>query len=487
MPTPASGGPDSGLSFTDREILTTATHPDFRAWLARIRHIGGCQHPVHLVGHTLTVDAGTGRLVRAFTSAEQPHGRLTIACGNRRQSRCEPCARLHQGDTYQLIVAGLAGGKGVPDSVRDHPRVFVTFTAPSFGPVHRHTTDDPCRPSRRRRGLVCAHGRPLWCLDRHPSDDPLTGSPICGDCYDYPAAVLWNAHTRDLWQRLHRNLYEALATTRGMSRTAARNTVRVGYAKVAEYQRRGAVHFHAVMRFDGPTVDTPPPAWATLALLVQTIRTATRRVHLAVPGLDTILRFGAQLDIRPILPGNGSDDDLNERAVASYIAKYVTKPDVAGITVDRPIRDAITISVLPVTDHARTLIRTCWTLGGRPEHKALNLRRWAHQLGYRGHIASKSRAYSTTYTALRAAREEHRRDQADEQLPDDPDAITDKQWTYTGNGHTPGEAMFADAIADDLQVARDAARDASVGADIARRAMPTNRRSRPLGTKGSQG
>ncbi|TDB91774.1 hypothetical protein E1091_13575 [Micromonospora fluostatini] len=49
------------MTFTDREILATATHPDFRAWLARIRHIGGCQHPVHLVGHTLTVAPSQSR------------------------------------------------------------------------------------------------------------------------------------------------------------------------------------------------------------------------------------------------------------------------------------------------------------------------------------------------------------------------------------------------------------------------------------------
>ncbi|MET7820035.1 replication initiator [Micromonospora zamorensis] len=257
-------GADSGLSFTDREILTTATHPDFRAWLTRIGHIGGCQHPVHLVGHTLTVDTTTGRLVHSLTSAEQPHGRLTIACGNRRQSRCEPCARLHQGDTYQVVVSGLAGGKSVPDAVRNHPRVFVTFTAPSFGRVHRHTNDGICRLARRGDGLACTHGRPVVCPERHTADDPLVGSPLCPDCYDYPAAVLWNAYTRDLWQRLHRNLYESLASSQGMSRTAARQTVRVAYAKVAEYQRRGSIHFHAVTRFDGPGgPGDPPPAWAT--------------------------------------------------------------------------------------------------------------------------------------------------------------------------------------------------------------------------------
>jgi hypothetical protein len=39
-------------------------------------------------------------------------------------------------DAYQLLAAGLKGGKGVPDRISEHPRLFVTFTAPSFGKVH---------------------------------------------------------------------------------------------------------------------------------------------------------------------------------------------------------------------------------------------------------------------------------------------------------------------------------------------------------------
>jgi hypothetical protein len=454
--------PRDGLSFTDHELLTTATHPDFRAWLARIRHIGGCQNPIHLVGRTRAIDAATGRLLAELTSDNQPHGRLTIACGNRRVSRCEPCARLHQGDTYHLIAAGMAGGKTVPDSVRAHPRVFATFTAPSFGPVHRHNPGGGCRP--RSDPLACSHGRTLVCHDHHQADDPITGSPLCAACYDYRAAVLFNAHTRDLWQRLHRNLYQHLATAHGVSRTAVRKTVRVSYAKVAEWQRRGTIHFHAVMRFDGPDGPTdPPPKWATTGLLIDTIRTATRRVIYPVPGTDVVLRLGTQLDIRPITPGR-TGDDLTERAVASYIAKYVTKPEVAGVTVDRPIRDLATIAVLPITEHARALIGTCWTLATRPEHKEVNLRRWAHQLGYRGHTATKSRRYSTTYTALRSARADHHR--AINQEPTSSDeVITEKEWRYTHAGHSLGQAMFAETIADDLRVAREAARAALADAD----------------------
>jgi hypothetical protein len=35
---------------------------------------------------------------------------------------------------WQLVYAGLAGGhKGVPESLAEHPQVFATLTAPSFG------------------------------------------------------------------------------------------------------------------------------------------------------------------------------------------------------------------------------------------------------------------------------------------------------------------------------------------------------------------
>ena len=61
---------------------------------------------------------------------------LLKACGTRRESRCPSCAATYRADAYQLLAAGLKGGKGVPETVAAHPRLFVTFTAPSFGRVH---------------------------------------------------------------------------------------------------------------------------------------------------------------------------------------------------------------------------------------------------------------------------------------------------------------------------------------------------------------
>ncbi|WP_462203388.1 replication initiator [Frankia sp. CcWB3] len=46
------------------------------------------------------------------------------------------CSAVYKRDARRLVLAGLAGGKGVPETVTGHPAWFVTLTAPSFGPVH---------------------------------------------------------------------------------------------------------------------------------------------------------------------------------------------------------------------------------------------------------------------------------------------------------------------------------------------------------------
>jgi hypothetical protein len=51
------------------------------------------------------------------------------------------------------------------------------------------------------------------------------------------------------------------------------------------------------------------------------------------------------------------------------------------------------------------MIEAAWQLGGLSQYEPLGLRRWAHMLGFRGHFLTKSRRYSTTFTALRGQRQ----------------------------------------------------------------------------------
>ncbi len=349
--------------------------------------------------------------------------------------------------------AGLIGGKHVPATVRHRPRLFVTLTAPSFGPVHR-AGDDRCRP--RRDGGTCEHGRPLGCGTVHTPDEPLVGQPLCPDCYDYTAHVLWHAHASKLWDRFVIDVRRRLASSAGLVQSHFNKHARLSFARIAEYQKRAAVHVHAIVRLDGPNgPDDDPPAWGTAELLTDAVRVSARRVLVRTPYSPAVgelaLLWGAQVDARPLrIDTDGPDDD----AVAAYVAKYVTKgASETGAGTDHPLTAWAEIELAPVSDHIRTLMRACWRLGALPEYEPLRLRAWAHSLGYRGHILTKSRAYSTTYAALRAERAHHMGHD------DIPHTVTERHWRYVGSGHTPGAALIAAGIAEDQAQLREVIRE----------------------------
>ncbi|MGW0755373.1 replication initiator [Streptomyces sp. NPDC002814] len=433
-------------------MLTRAAEPEFAAWRRNIVRLGGCTNPIHLVGGATVVDTTTGEALFSYGS-DVYGGRLLTACGNRRATVCPTCSRLYRADTYQLIRAGLVGGKNVTESVSGHPRVFATLTAPGFGPVHTLREHDgrvrACRP--RRAGECCPHGVPIGCHERHTGDEPRLGEPLCPRCYDYAGAVLWQAYAGQLWHRFSLELRREIARLAGLSRAEFVDVARLSYAKVAEYQRRGLVHFHAVIRVDGP--DGPasaPPGWATTALLTAAVRDVVGRVRLIAPGADVVgtrvLRFGDQVDVRPIA-AFGAGERLTSAAVAGYIAKYATKGAESAGAVDGRIHQARELVMLSVRAHVLRMISTCWWLGGLPPFEPLGLRRWAHMLGYGGHFSTKSRLYSTTLTALREARAEHRAEEQRTALGiRGRSTVTVGQWRYAGRGYSPEGALLAASV-----------------------------------------
>ena len=161
-------------------------------------------------------------------------------------------------------------------------------------------------------------------------------------------------------------------------RAELRRLVRVSYAKVAEFQRRGAVHFHAVIRLDAatecrcPDCLAPPPEPFTATLLEDALRQAVPAVRVPCPPLSTAepgryARWGEQLDVRNITRDSDQAGELSAEQVAGYIAKYATKATESfGSGLDRRLSadDLDHLDNLPA--HVAKLVRAAWELGGRP-------------------------------------------------------------------------------------------------------------------------
>jgi hypothetical protein len=436
------------------------SRPDYPQIERQIRDVGACENPVWLTGRTLVVAVATGAVVDSFTSENSPFGAIPIRCMNRRASRCTSCSRLYAGDAFQLVRAGLSGGKGVPDTVAAHPLVFATLTAPSFGPVHRkpdpRRSGDRCRP--RRGGALCDHGRAPGCLARHEDTDKLIGQPLCPGCYDYPGHVLWNAHASALWKSFTDTVYRHLARVGGVPGSQVRTVLRVEYVRLTEYQARGLVHFHSALRLDGPDDRADdPPRWATAEVLADAVVSAARAVVVAAPISDEIgerrLGFGVQVDARPIVLGSA---DLPPERPAGYMAKYVTKGTEDASGVDVAIVDRWQIAATARTDHVRALMHASWDLGSLTAYRGLRLRGWTHMLGFGGHVLTCSRRYSVTLGTLRQTRADYRHGPAAPNI----ETIRDARWSYNGRGwQTPAIAEQAAGIREEIEQQRDLIRD----------------------------
>jgi hypothetical protein len=391
-----------------------------RRALDELSRAGSCAHPIRIA------------VVREGAPAEDRI--MLVACKDRRAAVCPACAHTYKGDAWQVVASGLRGGKGVPNEVGMRPRVFVTLTAPSFGAVH--SGSGICHQGRTGR---CSHGAARHCGRTHESADPLLGQSLCPQCFDYRGAVLWNTHVSGLWHR---------TTTRLLRRLERMGDVgpdglRLSYVKAAEFQRRGLVHLHVVLRADGNEgPEASPPTWLSTGALISALRHVVPEVTTSVPGVAGALpgriHWGAQMVATELLASTPDDDA--HLAVAAYVAKYATKTaDSTGALAYR-IRQFSEIARLPINEHQRRLVEATWTLGGRSELRDLHLRRCAHAFGYRGHMVTKSARYSTTFAALRAVRADYQR--ARGEPPAGPDE--DVHYGFAGRGYDdPGLGMLA--------------------------------------------
>jgi len=273
--------------------------------------------------------------------------------------------------------------------------------------------------------------------------------------------VLFNASVSELWRRTTIYALRALGNLAGMSVRAVAKEVRLSYVKVAEFQRRGSIHLHALVRLDavGEGLSAPPERFSA-ELLAAALELAARRVSAPVVGAnkttDHRVRWGRELDVVVV-----TDRDAGRRRAAAYLAKYSTKSTEDNGVLDHRLRAGIP-DALELPTHLRNLVESAWRLGGNGGGRELRLRAWAHTAGYRGHCLTKSRRFSTTFAALRANRQEWRvaekgavvQQMADVDTDDDTDGIV-SEWTFVGMGYTTaGDAWLAESMAEEERLAR---------------------------------
>jgi hypothetical protein len=319
----------------------------------------------------------------------------------------------------------------------------------------------------------------------HTDIDGEVGQPLCAECYDYTGHVIWQWWAPELWRRFTITLRRQLAQHVGVTEKAARQLVRVQFAKVAEYQRRGVIHFHALIRLDGPPTDDdqwPAPqvdvSADELCDLVRSAAEAIRYVSPAdgprLPALE--LRFGTQVDARIVHHLAERDDppdgDLHPETVAAYIAKYATKataiePGSGGQAHLRRIRRVVDeLGRAATRDPADGVDADVVAPYGR-------LKRWADALGFRGRFGTASRAFSVTLTSLREARRDFKRERPSSSAGgrdedggldqvDEGTTLVVGSWRFVGMGWlTNGDAALAAdtaARAREHRMARAAAR-----------------------------
>ncbi|MEU1761365.1 replication initiator [Micromonospora sp. NPDC005652] len=310
------------------------------------------------------------------------------------------------------------------------------------------------------------------------------GTPLCLDCYDHDAQAVWNLTAGELWRRttiaINRYIHR-LATARGIpdipvtsprtGKTRWVSPVRLSFGKAAEMQRRGVVHFHAIIRLDGrdpddPDAIVPAPPQLDAADLVAAVDHAAATVgfttadHPARPS-GWPITWGTQVLTKVItVAGRG---EVTDAQVAAYLAKYATKStEVTGHASNRLTGDTVDIYADPAGSHAERLIDACWMLGTPRDWR--RLRRWAHMLGFGGHFLTKSRRYSITFALLRNQRVVFRRAQTsgpqEAAAGTEPTTLVVNFLQFVGAGwHTTADALLANASAAMAREHQDAARE----------------------------
>ena len=327
-----------------------------------------CSHPVRFSVQSLDTRTGTLSASREVLKA----------CGSRQESKCPSCAAIYRGDCFALIRSGLANEDGDQE-----PLTFFTLTAPGaevFGKVHSR------RIKRKRNGKRYHYG--CACGRYHKEGDPILGQPLNRGAYKYQEASDWNAASARLFsitmQKLARQVFGVDEKGKPLGK--------LDYIRVAEYQRRGLIHFHVLVR---GLIDV-------------------RDFHAVVRGGETSsgthiekvqhkgFTWGRECHSAEITPGSRFGAGAYLVKLVGYAVKDVSDENGAGGFMGSMMRGA-SLNTCDCKSDTKCSAKQ----NRNPSDRSSICRR--HRLarngwGYRGHTLTKSRAWGTTFQAIRDER-----------------------------------------------------------------------------------
>lgn len=335
----------------------------------------------------------------ALTRADTHTGEITNLgyskpCGSRLAEKCPHCSNVYRGDAISVLQSGL---KGAENSTI--PFTFITFTAPgadAFGPTHQRVVDTAKsgRPHVRRCG----------CRQVHAEGDLLIGTPLDPANYRFDLAADFNAHASRL----------LTVTMQRLGRVVGR---KLSYARVAEFQTRGLIHFHVIVKgiVTERSVQTVVRGGVDLRVVEDNESrgpgTGQRRRNVNVKAArHGDWTWGAQVDVQRVLPGG-------KFGVGAYLTKllgYAVKG--TDTSANGPYQHRRKMQSAALRTHKCKKGMDC-ALGsrlmpdGKTFYQSAPSKRFCrgHQLayngwGFRGHVLAFSRKWGMTFKEVRNKR-----------------------------------------------------------------------------------
>jgi hypothetical protein len=332
-------------------------------------------------------------MTRADThTAEVTEREYLKSCGSRLAEKCLHCSGIYRRDAISILRSGL---KTVENATV--PFTFITLTAPGasvFGPTHQRVLDSGKESRVRKCG----------CRKVHAEDDALIGTPLDPDTYHYDLAADFNAHASRLFA----------VTMQRLGRVVGRKLV---YARVAEFQTRGLIHYHVIVKgiVTERCVRTVVRGGTDLRIIEANKKrgpgTGQRRRNAKVePVHHGGWTWGAQVDVQHVLPGG-------KFGVGAYLVKllgYAVKGTDTSANGPCEHRGKMQRAALLTCKCHAGLNCACGSRLG-PDRKSF-YQYWPsgkfcrrHQLayngwGFRGHVLAFSREWGATFKEVRNRR-----------------------------------------------------------------------------------